>query len=106
MRQQQKESSVSKRLSDVEIAARIVPTFVRWPALDVAKSIGWGRLRDCVDALRGLIRTAEDHCIAAEQDQDLSREGIIRRRTQIGLQALNELKDFEPLKRAEQAVAN
>jgi hypothetical protein len=56
--------------------------------------------------LRGLVYTVNGHCLEAEQDQDRSPEGIIRRRTQIGQQALSELADFSPLQIAQKAVAN
>jgi hypothetical protein len=46
------------------------------------------------------------HCMEAEQDQDLSPEGIIRRRAQVGQQALSELTGFKALQTAEKAVAD
>ena len=45
-------------------------------------------------------------CLEAEQDQDLSAKGIIRRRTKIGQQALSEIEDFKPFQLAEKAVAH
>ncbi|MEH2573475.1 hypothetical protein [Bradyrhizobium sp. AZCC 1708] len=96
---------MTRRVTDTEIAARIVPTSLRWPA-DIAKTIAWDRLRECVDALRGLVSTSNAHCLEAEQDQDLSPEGVIRRRTQLGHQALTELANFKPFQLAEKAVAN
>lgn len=96
---------MTRRITDTEIAARIVPTLVRWPA-DISKTVAWDRLRECVDALRGLVFTVNGHCLEAEQDQDLSPEGIIRRRAQIGQQALRELAEFEPFQKAEKAVAS
>lgn len=96
---------MTKRLTDIEIASRIVPTMLRWPA-DIGKTIAWDRLRECVDALRGLVFVVNANCLEAEQDQDLSPEGIMRRRTLIGQQALIELADFKPLQVAEKAVAN
>jgi hypothetical protein len=77
---------------------------LRWPA--GGKTISWDKLRECVDALRALVYTVNGHCLEAEQDQDLSPEGIIRRRTQVGQQALSELADFKPLHIAEKAVSN
>lgn len=93
---------MTKRITETEIAARIVPTMLRWPA--EAKTIAWDRLRECVGALRGLVYTANGYCLEAEQDRDLSREGIIRRRTKIGQQALSELQDFKPFQLSEKAV--
>lgn len=42
---------MAKRLTEIEIATRIVPTMLRWPA--EAKAIAWDKLRGCVEALRG-----------------------------------------------------
>ena len=93
---------MARRLTDTEIAARIVPTMLRWPV--EGKTIAWDRLRECVDALRGLVRTVDAHCIGAEQDQDLSSEGIARRRAEYGRQALTELATFNPFAVAEKAT--
>ena len=95
---------MARRLSDTEIAARIVPTMVRWPGPDVAKTIAWDRLRDSVGALRGLVRVIDDNCFQAEQDTDLSSEGITRRRMVLGRQALGELEQFKPFIAAERAT--
>ncbi len=97
---------MTKRLSDTEIAVRVVPTVLRWPPAGVARTIAWDRLRDCVDAMRGLARAVDNNCAEGEQDQDLSPEGIRRRRTKVGQQALAELADLKPIKLAEKAVAN
>jgi hypothetical protein len=97
--------TMTRRITDTEIAARIVPTMLGWPA-DISKTLAWDRLRECVDALGGLVYTVDSHCIEAEQDQDLSPEGIIRRRTQVGQQALSALAAFKPLQAAEKAVAD
>lgn len=94
---------MTRRITDTEIAARIVPTMLRWPA--DAKTIAWDRLRECVDALRGLVYTVNAQCLEAEHDGDLSPEGVIRRRSKIGQKALSELAEFEPLKLAEKAAA-
>jgi hypothetical protein len=91
-------------MSDIEIAARIVPTMLRWPA--EAKTIAWDKLRECVDALRGLVYTVNARCTEAEQDQDLSPEGIVRRRTQLGHHALTDLGSFKPFHDAEKAVTS
>lgn len=94
------------RLSDNEIALRIVPTILRWPSPEIAKAISWDRLRDSVDALRGLARAVDQGCAGAEQDRDLSHAGIRRRRNKIGQTALGELANFKPIKAAEKAVAD
>ena len=41
-----------RRLTDIEIAARIVPTVVRWPSSETAKTLAWDRLRDARSATR------------------------------------------------------
>ena len=46
--------------------ARIVPTTLRWPA-DIAKTLAWDRLRECVDALRGLIYMVNAHYLEASE---------------------------------------
>lgn len=93
-----------KRLTDIEIAARIVPTMSRWPSAEIAKTIAWDRLREAVDLLRALIRTVEHGRLQAEQDADLSPEGVARRRQTLGRQALSELENWPPLRAAERAI--
>jgi len=95
---------MTKRLTDIEIATRIVPTMLRWPPAEIAKTITWDRLRDAVDQLRGLIRTVDDGCVAAEQDTDLNPDGIARRRQTLGRQAISELANWPPLQATERAV--
>lgn len=94
------------RLTQNEINLRIVPTVLRWPPPDVAKTIAWDRLRECVEAMRSLAQAAENNCFTAEQDRDLSSEGIRRRRTKVGQQALAELTELKAVKLAEKAVAD
>jgi hypothetical protein len=93
-----------KQLTDTEIAMRIVPTRLRWPSPETAKTIAWDRLREAVDLLHGLVRAVDNNCQQAEQDIDLSPEGIARRRTELGRQALTELANFKPLQIAEKAA--
>ena len=95
-----------RRLSENEIAIRIVPKILRWPTANVAKTIAWDRLRDSVDALRGLARAVDQGCAAVEEDRDLAPGGIRRRRSTIGEKALAELTDMKLVKAAEEAVAN
>lgn len=95
----------TKRLSDVEIKMRVVPTILRWPAAEIAKTTGWEKLRSCVDALRGLVFAVEQNCTAAETDRDLNPEGIARKRAAVGKTALAELAAFQPFQTAERAVA-
>jgi hypothetical protein len=92
------------KLTDLEIAARIVPTMLRWPPPEIARTITWDRLREPVDLLRIMMRTVDDACLQAEADGDLSPDGIARRRQKIGRQALSELENWSPLRAAERAV--
>ena len=88
-----------RRMTDLEIAARVVPTMLRWPT-----EIAFDRMRDCVEALRNMLRILDERCEQAERDTDLKPESISRRRIQLGEEALAELAVFEPLHRAERAV--
>ena len=88
-----------RRLSDNEIAVRVVPTMLRWPP-----EIVFDRMRDCVEALRSMLRVLDERCEHVERDTDLKPESISRRRIQLGEEALAELAVFEPLHRAERAV--
>lgn len=90
------------RLSDNEIQMRIAAKRFDW--LDCGTTIAWSRLHETVDALHGLARVVDDSCYQAEQDADLSPDGIRRRRSEVGRQALTELANFKPLKTAEKAT--
>ena len=92
---------MARKLTDIAIAARIVPTMVRWASSEGAS---WDRLRECVEALRSLARSVDDKCHQVERNTDLKPENISRRRIQLGEEALAELAAFEPLHRAERAV--
>ena len=92
---------MARKLTDIAIAARIVPTMVRWASSEGAS---WDRLRECVEALRSLARSVDDKCHQVERNTDLKPENISRRRIQLGEEALAELAVFEPLHRAERAV--
>lgn len=87
------------RMTDLEIAVRVVPTMLRWPP-----EIAFDRMRDCVEALRNILRVLDERCEQDERDTDLKPESISRRRIQLGEKALAELAVFEPLHRAERAV--
>ena len=93
------------RLTDNEIALRIVPTMLRWPPPEVAKEVAWDKLREAVDLLRCLVRAADHACTEAETNADFSQEGIRRHRAEIGRQALAELGSFKPFHVAEKWVA-
>lgn len=63
-------------------------------------------VHETVDALHGLCRAVDDNCFQTEQNIDLSSDGIIRRRAELGRQALTELASFKALKTAEKATLN
>jgi hypothetical protein len=92
---------MARRLTDLEIAARIVPTMLRWPICEV---IAFDRMRDGVEALRRLVRGVDDTCQQVERDRTLNPSTIGQRRTQIGDAALRELNALQPLQIAERAV--
>jgi hypothetical protein len=92
-------------MTENDIEVRIVPTVLRWPSRDTAKTIAWDRARECVDSFRGVLRAVDAHCTKAEQNADLSPAGIARQRAAVGQQALAELDSFKPFQLAEKAVA-
>jgi hypothetical protein len=90
---------MARRMTDIEIAARIVPTMLRWPP-----ESAFDPMRECVEALRDTLHVLDEKCDRAEQDPELKRESIGRRRTQLGEHALAQLLAFEPFLKAELAV--
>jgi hypothetical protein len=92
----------SHGLTDNEIHTCVVATRIRWP--ETGTTIAWSRLHDCVDALQDLVRTVGLHCVEAEQNRDFSAAGIMRRRLELGRQALTELANFKPFQAAEKAT--
>ena len=94
---------MSRRLSDLEIAVRIVPTMLRWPSSD---SRAWQCLHDGVDALRKMLRSLDDECQEIEHDRELNAAAIAQRREELGRQVLEELMTFGQLQSAERAVAD
>ncbi len=58
------------RLTDTEIAIRIVPKRLRWP--QAGTTITWTKAHACVNALQDLIRKVDQACIEAEQNRELS----------------------------------
>lgn len=95
---------MAKRLTDIEIKARIVPTSLRWPSVEVAKSRTWDTLREGVDLLRGAMHAVDLNCRSIEDDTELNANGIINRRAEIGAKAYAELRNWAPLAAAETAV--
>jgi hypothetical protein len=74
---------MAERLNNIEIAARIQPTLLRWPAPEIAKAIALDKLREAADSLRALMRLVDDGCIAsgprhqrdADQQSTIHQEG-------------------------------
>ena len=91
------------KLSDIEIAVRVVPTRLRWP--ETGTTIAWTRAHDCVDALQDLVRNLDVACLKAEQDRQLSAGGIARRRAELCDQALRKLANFRSFDIAEKALS-
>jgi hypothetical protein len=96
------ETTMTKRLTDNEIAIRIVPTHQRWPKAET--SIAWRRLHECVQQLHDFARNVDNSCIKIEQKRDLGRDEIARLRTDAGQEALKKLANFRPLNIAKQVV--
>ena len=94
-----------RRLTDIEIAARIVPTMLRWPSPEAAKTLAWDRLRDCVEELRAMLRALDVACQQIEQDRRLNPQDTKGQRIKLGEKAISELADFKPLHDAESAVS-
>ena len=70
-------------MTDLGIAARVVPTMLRWPP-----EIVFDQMRDCVEALRSMLRVLEERCDRVEHDFDLKPGSVARRRIQLGEEAL------------------
>jgi len=90
------------KLTETEIAIRIVPKRLRWP--EAGTTIAWTSAHACVDALRDLIRKVDQACIEAEQNKELSAAGIGRRRAEICDQALRKLANLAAFEIAEKAL--
>ena len=88
----------TRKLTDSQIAIRIVPTHLRWPKSDT--SAVWTKAHNCVDALQDLIRSVDVACIEAQQ----GHEGGITRRSEIRDQALRKLVNFRAFEIAEKAL--
>jgi hypothetical protein len=92
---------MARQLTTAEINVLIVPSSVRWPDSPL---VSWSKLRECVDTLKGLVRDVDDQCRNAENNKDLSIQGIQSRRTDVGQKALTQLSDFRQLRSAEKSV--
>jgi hypothetical protein len=96
-----KEYKMSRRLTDIAIAARVVPTMLRWPSSEIA---AWDRLRESVEALRKILRALDDACHEVEHDRHINPQDIRRRRNELGERALRQLADFKSVLIAERAL--
>ena len=92
---------MARKLTNLEIEVRIVPTMLRWPT---SEAVAWRRLREGVEALRNMLHALDVACDKIEHDHHLDPRDVKRRRVQIGEQALRELEAFKPLQSTEQAV--
>ncbi len=90
-------------LSDNAIAIRIVPLHVRWP--ERGTSNAWTKAYNAVDALRNLGRDVDRDCLEAEQDRQLSGDGLRRRREEICDEALGKLVSFQAFEIAQKAMS-
>jgi hypothetical protein len=95
---------MTKRLTEIAIKATICPTRLRWP--EARASITWGKLHECVDALHAVVKMVDGACIQAEENPELSVEGIRHRRTELGRKALADLENFKAFQNAEKAALN
>jgi len=93
---------MSRPLTDLDIAVRVVPTVLRWP--DANKGV-WRTLRDCVQSLHALGRRLDERCMEVERDTALDRKSIERQRNELGSAALLELSSFKPFQIADKAAS-
>ena len=56
---------LTNKLTDIEIAVRIVPTRVRWP--DSNSGTVWVKAHRCVQAFENIVREVDLSCSQAEQ---------------------------------------
>jgi hypothetical protein len=90
------------KLIDTQIAICIVPKRVRWPQRNT--SVAWTKAHASVDAFQDLVRSVDIACVEAEEDSELSANGIARRRAEICDQALRKLASFRSFEIAEKAL--
>lgn len=89
----------TKRMTDIELLAQIIPNSVDWPADDI--TMAWVKIRECPAPLRNLVKTVDIACSEIEADPDLNPNGIRKKLEAIGLKALEELRVYKPLVAAE-----
>ncbi len=92
------------KMSETEIAIRIVPKRVRWPEPSAGNI--WAAAHRCVDAWHDLVRKIDADCAEVEEDPQLSANGIARRRAEICDQALRKLVNSRPFDSAETTLTS
>ncbi len=90
------------KLTDTEIAIRIVPKHLRFP--ESGTSVAWSTAHHCVNAFKHLVRKVDLACSEVEENAALSVTGITRRRAEICDQALRKLANFPAFETAEKAL--
>ncbi len=93
---------VTHKLSENEIAIRIVPQHARWP--ESSTSVAWTQAHTCVNSLKDFIRKVDFDCSEVEQDRELSPSAIHQRRAQIYDRSMMRLANFRPFHIAEKAL--
>jgi hypothetical protein len=91
------------KMTDIEVAIRIVPTHLRWP--QSGTSLVWTKAHGCVAALQNLVRSVDVACCDVERDRELSAAAINRRRAEIFDRTKLKLANFRPFETAEKALS-
>jgi hypothetical protein len=89
------------RWSNSEIATVGVLS-AKWPKTETSY---WSALNESVENLRSMLSLLNDRFESIDKDSDLSPSGRNKRRVEMAQQALKELADYEPQRKAESAVA-
>jgi hypothetical protein len=91
---------MTRPMTDIEIAVRIVPSHVGWPKDD---SGVWRLLRSCVDSLHNVARDVDRRCAEIERGD---RGDIARSRTELGSEIIAKLASFRPFEIAYKAATD
>lgn len=94
---------IARRMTELEIAARVVPTMLRWPSQNPQRAL-WDQLREAVEGLRDLVRTIETDCRHLESDPHLNPEAVRRRRVELGERMTGRLLSLRPVEDCERAI--
>lgn len=92
----------SNRLTENQIQVCIIPRHMRWP--EPGTGTVWAKAATCVHALQDFCRKADQDCLQAEQNEELSVDAIRRRRVEIYDRAMTRLTNFRPFQIAEKAL--